>query len=441
MFGPVRLFRWFTEPTNKMADPELRRRSRFFLSMLAVLWVIWILMVLSLPLRITLAHGEGSRHYLSTQLPIVFLAIGVTGSVVSALARRGFYSTAARLFGAAPAVIAFGWIFVTGDLQLIAVPVVAIALCSVLLSSLDTIVAFVVIMVGYLIVPGMIAGVSTWDVSGAMILTTVIGSVSLAATVFRTRDRRQIVAQAVELTQNNERLGDAKKMEAIARLSSGIANEFSRIVAAVDADAQIIERTGGGAALERAKSIRHATERAGRLTDRLLSFSEQQTLQVTSVDIDEVMRTHEHILNSLAREDTTILLRPSPESKILKVDVELFCLAIQTLVRKAQENIHGGGTITIETRIADLPHGDGVSLPAGAYCAVIIRNSGSVDTAGDGTRIFEPFFTTGEFGTGDLDLAAAYGIVRQSGGSVEMRIDPELGATFEVTVPRVESSV
>ncbi len=90
------------------------------------------------------------------------------------------------------------------------------------------------------------------------------------------------------------------------------------------------------------------------------------------------MRTHEQILKSLVRENITVLLRPSLESKILRVDVEHFCRAIQTLVRKTQETIPGGGTIVVETRIADLPQGDGVSLPAGAYCAIIISNSGPV---------------------------------------------------------------
>ncbi len=262
----------------------------------------------------------------------------------------------------------------------------SIVLCSVLLPPLDTIATYVIVMIGYLIVPGIVAGITILDVSGAMIVATVIGTLSLTATIFRTRDRTQIVAQAAELVRIQDRLRDTEKMEAIASLSSGIASEFSRIVTAVSADAQLIENSGAGAAPERAKSIRRAAERAGRLTDRLLSFSEQQTLHPAIVDIDKEMRTHEQILKSLVRENIAVLLRPSLEIKILRVDVEHFCQAIQTLVRKTQENIPGGGTIVVETRIADLPRGDGVSLSAGAYCVIIISNSGPVETRVAETR-------------------------------------------------------
>ncbi len=138
-------------------------------------------------------------------------------------------------------------------------------------------------------------------------------------------------------------------MEAIARLSSGLAHEFNNIMMAIRANAEIIERKANGGIGEYATRINQSTVRAAHVTEGLLSFSEQQLLQPTTVDIDQVMEGHKLSLKASVRD-----------------------------------------TITLRTEIVDLLSGEELHLPAGSYCRVVISNRGPVPAEGSvNTRRFD----------------------------------------------------
>ncbi len=242
----------------------------------------------------------------------------------------------------------------------------------------------------------------------------------------------------LKLVADHERVLEVRKTEAVARLSSGMAHEFNNILLAIGTNAQIIERTAGGAELESVKRIRDSTAHAARVVAGLLSLSEQQLLRPAIVDIDSVLREHESALKSSLRKTTTLLLRPAAERTLLNIDVELFFEAIGTLVCDVGEGISEPGTITIQTRREDiLPNGE-LFFPGGSYCALTISNGIFPKPDSEEFRAFEASRRTGTGETANIDLAAAHGIVRQSGGRIETKIDPELGATFVVVVPTYE---
>lgn len=109
------------------------------------------------------------------------------------------------------------------------------------------------------------------------------------------------------------------------------------------------------------------------------------------------------------------------------------------LVLNARDARPGGGELTVRTaeveRVPDTA--DGVHSPTARPFAVLsVQDTGCGMTAEVRTRMFDPFFTTKEPGQGSgLGLSTVYGIVKQSGGHLQVDSAPGEGTTFHVYLP------
>jgi CheY-like chemotaxis protein len=99
---------------------------------------------------------------------------------------------------------------------------------------------------------------------------------------------------------------------------------------------------------------------------------------------------------------------------------------------------HGGSlVITTQNRSVDADTAARLGLPKpGAYAELGVMDTGSGIDEATRERIFEPFFTTKPLGEGTgLGLATAYGIVKESGGAIEVDTAVGSGTTFRVLLP------
>jgi PAS domain S-box-containing protein len=227
-----------------------------------------------------------------------------------------------------------------------------------------------------------------------------------------------------------EQLRHAQRMEAVGRLAGGIAHDFNNLLTVILGYSTLaLGRVRPGDPLvEDLREIRDAGERAAGLTRQLLAFSRKQILRPVALDVNATIRDMARMLERLIGEDVDLVIACDPDAGHVMVDPSQLEQVIANLAVNARDAMPRGGTLTIGT------HGAGNE---GDVIRLTVRDTGcgmSRETIG---HIFEPFFTTKGPGKGTgLGLATVYGIVKQSGGWVEVSSEEGAGTEFRIYLPR-----
>nr|MBA3348157.1 hypothetical protein [Actinomycetota bacterium] len=215
------------------------------------------------------------------------------------------------------------------------------------------------------------------------------------------------------------------------QLAGGVAHDFNNMLTAINGYAELIGMSfeDGDPRLDDVDELKRATGHAAALTRQLLLFSRNQVLQPRRLDPNESVRELERMLRRTLGEQIELHTDLAADVGAVEADPDQLAQVVLNISLNARDAMPAGGRLSISTR--------NVELPAGAHVEIAIADSGTGMSEETLRRIFEPFFTTKDVdkGTG-LGLATAYGVVRQSGGSIE--IDSELGrgSTFRVLLPR-----
>ncbi len=238
-------------------------------------------------------------------------------------------------------------------------------------------------------------------------------------------------------------LRQAQKMEAIGQLAGGIAHDFNNLLTVINGygmlAAEDLDTSDDlyGLLCE----ILKAGERAAGLTQQLLAYSRKQMLEDKWWDLNLIVADIEPMLKRLIGEDVRVLTRLSPTIGLCKVDRGQLEQIILNLAVNARDAMPQGGRLTLETSSVLLDENYAAThLEAGSgpHVLLSVSDTGVGMTPEVASRIFEPFFTTKETGKGTgLGLAVVYGIVKQSGGSISVRSEPNLGTSFMIYLPEV----
>jgi len=235
-------------------------------------------------------------------------------------------------------------------------------------------------------------------------------------------------------------LRHAQKMEAVGNLAGGVAHDFNNLLTAIMGHSSLLlARLEDTSPLrDDVAEIHRASERAALLTRQLLTFSRQQLLEPRVLDLGQVVKRMNRMLGRTLGETIRIVTRLAPEPLSVKADLSQLEQLILNLSINARDAMPHGGTLTLETRAERLAAPPpSLELPPGDYAVLSVSDTGHGIDAVTRSRIFEPFFTTKERGRGTgLGLSTVYGIVKQSGGAIEVESEPGHGARFIVHLRR-----
>jgi PAS domain S-box-containing protein len=270
---------------------------------------------------------------------------------------------------------------------------------------------------------------------------------SRASTILKGGQVEKLVIVNRDVTERKhleEQFRQSQKMEAVGRLSGGVAHDFNNLLGVIIGYGEIVqEGTAEDSPLRTCiDEILKAGHRAGALTRQLLAFSRQQVMDPRVLDLNAVVKDMEKMLKRLIGEDVQLKTALDPELMRIKADQGQIEQVIMNLAVNARDAMLNGGELRLNTSnfymdedfIRRYPY----PVLVGDYVLLTASDNGSGMDATTRARVFEPFFTTKEKGKGTgLGLSMVYGVVKQSGGYIDVVSEPGAGATFKIYLPKV----
>lgn len=263
-----------------------------------------------------------------------------------------------------------------------------------------------------------------------------------SAAIQRIQSRTEKDAELRRRQAAEEQLTHAQKMDAVGRLAGGISHDFNNLLVAIGGYAHLAfaELETDHPARNDLLEVIQGVERATALTRQLLAFSRKQVLQPIDVDLARTVHQTEKLLRRLIRADI-ILNVSAGESCHAQIDPSQLEQVIVNLVVNARDAVPQGGRIDVS--VEGVRISEASELPVGAAPGEYVRLSVSDDGEGmDATTresMFEPFFTTKATGQGTgLGLSLVYGIIKQSGGHIDVQSEIGVGTRIDIYLPCIE---
>ena len=252
----------------------------------------------------------------------------------------------------------------------------------------------------------------------------------------------RIASAVAERAEAEAQLRQSQKMEAVGKLTGGVAHDFNNVLQVISGNVQLLTRDfkGNLQAEHRLQSTMAAIGRASKLVSHLLAFGRRQPLAPKVVNIGRLIQGIDDMLRRALGEGIEIETIVGGGLWNTFVDTVQVENALLNLAINARDAMDRQGKLTIEAGNGFLDDAYAARHPevdAGQYVVISVTDTGSGIPPELIDRVFEPFFTTKAEGHGSgLGLSMVYGFVKQSGGHIKIYSEPDQGTTVRLYLPR-----
>jgi PAS domain S-box-containing protein len=241
-------------------------------------------------------------------------------------------------------------------------------------------------------------------------------------------------------------LQQSQKMESIGTLAGGIAHDFNNILFSIMGNTEMLltDTSEDSPARASLKAINTATLRAKGLVKQILTFSRQESSELTLMKIQPVVKEVLKLIRSTIPTTIEIKQDINPDCGVIKADptqIHQIVMNIATNAYHAMEETGGELKVTLkemEFGTLDLIN---PNMAPGIYACLMIADTGIGMDKEFLNKIFDPFFTTKAIGKGTgMGLSVVHGIVTTMGGAIQVYSEPGKGMQFYVYFPIEKNS-
>ncbi len=233
-----------------------------------------------------------------------------------------------------------------------------------------------------------------------------------------------------EHERSHMQLVHSQRVDALGRLASGVAHDFSNLLAVMRGYAYHAERAPGGNEEIRGylHDMKAVTQRGQQLVSKLLTLARSDEFAVETFDAGEVVELLLPLMRQMFAPGVAVQMEQSAGPVPVRLDRTGFEAVLLNMAKNANDALGDSGEFRLRITIAD-----------GEVC-VQVEDTGRGMSAETAARVFEPFFSTKPRGQGTgIGLAAAYRVVTEAGGRIEVESAPGEGACFSIYLPLAPS--